>query len=90
VSLKTALEKALKTPAIRKHVHIAGLREKWETLVGSDIARHIQPVSLERGILTLEADSSVWRQQVLFLKPQLLDLINNEFSRLKIRDLRVK
>ncbi len=90
VSLKSALDKALKTPAIRRHVRIAPLLESWESVVGKEVARHIKPVSLERGVLNLEADSSVWRQQILFLKPQLLDRIGAEFSRLKIRDLRVK
>ena len=68
----------------------AEILKDWETLVGPTVARHVQPVSLERGILTLKADSSVWRQQISFEKKQLLDQISGKLRAYKVRELRVK
>lgn len=90
VTLAAALKKALRLPRISRHLKAAEISHEWEAIVGSEVARHVQPVSLDRGILTLKADSSVWRQQISFLKPQLLDRISVEFSQHKVQDLLVK
>ena len=90
VTLAAALQKAMNAPRIRRHLKAAELSQEWEVVVGLTVAKHVQPISLEKGILTLKADSSVWRQQISFMKPQLLDRISDEFSQYKVRDLRVK
>lgn len=90
VTLATALQKALSAPKISRHVRAAEISQEWEALVGMAIAKHVQPVSLDAGILTLKADSSVWRQQIALMKPELLDRISNRISQHKVRDIRVR
>jgi len=89
VTLAAAVQKALGKPKISRRLKAAEIAQDWEAMVGDVIASHVQPVSLERGLLTLKADSSVWRQQITLLKPQLLDRISSQFSRYKVRELRV-
>jgi predicted nucleic acid-binding Zn ribbon protein len=90
VTLAAAVQKAFNMPRIKRHMQAAEILKDWETLVGPMVARHVQPVSLERGILTLQTDSSVWRQQISFEKKQLLDQISGKLSAYKVRELRVK
>ncbi len=90
VTLGAALKKAISTPAVRRHIRAAEVFEDWETFVGPAVANHVQPESFEKGILTLRADSSVWRQQVILMKPQLLDRISGKLKTHKVRELRVK
>lgn len=44
----------------------------WVQLVGGEIAAHARPVSLDAGVLTVAADSTVWATQLRLLAPQLL------------------
>lgn len=44
----------------------------WDTLVGADVARHAQPVSLVAGVLTVAAESTAWATQLRLLAPALL------------------
>ncbi len=50
----------------------ASVLERWETLVGPELADHCRPVSLVEGELVLVAESSAWATQVRLLAGQLL------------------
>ena len=42
----------------------AQISQRWSELVGSDIARHAQPVSLKNGLLIVVVDNSAWLQEL--------------------------
>ena len=90
VTLAAAIQKAMGKPSMKRYLRAAELADEWEAIVGSDIAEHVQPESFDRGILTLKTDSSVWRQQVILIKQQILDRIASEFCQYKVRDVCVK
>lgn len=48
----------------------------WADIIGKNNAKHCSPVKLERRILILQVDSSVWSNQFLFYKEQLIKQIN--------------
>ena len=89
VTLSAALDKAIKAPRIQHGLKAVEIARDWEALVGANVSAHVQPVSLDKGVLTLKTDSSVWRQQMLFMKTKLLDRISARFDHLQVRDLRV-
>lgn len=45
---------------------------RWAELVGAEVAAHCRPVRLERGELTLTAESTAWATQLRLLAPTLL------------------
>lgn len=45
---------------------------RWEAVVGSDIASHAVPRSLENGVLTVQAESTAWATQLRYMQAQLL------------------
>jgi predicted nucleic acid-binding Zn ribbon protein len=90
VTLSAALQKALGHGTLKKHLEVAQIAGAWETLAGAVLAQHVQPVELEKGVLTLEADSSVWRQQVSFMKQELLQKLRDHFKDNLVRSLRLK
>nr|WP_221195025.1 DUF721 family protein [Hoyosella altamirensis] len=45
---------------------------RWETVVGSDIACHAEPRSLEHGILTVQAESTAWATQLRYMQSQII------------------
>ena len=44
----------------------------WPNIVGADIARHAQPVSLRNGILVIAVDHPVWLQELSRYHKQLI------------------
>jgi predicted nucleic acid-binding Zn ribbon protein len=53
----------------------------WERVVGAEIAEHSRPVKLERGELTVEAESTAWATQLRLLAGKLLANIAAEVGR---------
>jgi predicted nucleic acid-binding Zn ribbon protein len=45
---------------------------RWAKIVGEDVAEHATPVSLENGVLTVQAESTAWATQLRLLQRQLL------------------
>jgi len=90
ITLAAAIKRALNSPRIKRRLNAVQITSEWESLVGSNLAQHVQPVSLHKGLLTLQADSSVWRQQICFMKEQLLEQISSRFKEEMVRDLRIK
>ncbi len=89
-TLGKALKQALNIPAIRRRMNAAEISASWEDLVGEVMAQHVQPVSLEKGVLTLKTDSSVWRQQISLSKEWICKRIQEKFDAEIVRTLRIK
>jgi hypothetical protein len=52
------------------------LQRQWPAIVGEHVAAHTRPESIRFKKLHVIADSSVWVQQLAFLKPSLIESIN--------------
>lgn len=57
------------------HLQMARLRNGWKGIVGESIALHTTVVSLEGGVLTIRAESTVWSTQLTFMVPQLKEAL---------------
>ncbi|MCB0792194.1 MAG: DUF721 domain-containing protein [Flavobacteriales bacterium] len=73
-----------------------GLREKldeqevasiWDEVAGGMVARHTKDLSLKRGRLTVTVDSAPLRQELSYLKEQLIDRLNERFGREVVREV---
>jgi predicted nucleic acid-binding Zn ribbon protein len=60
----------------------------WSRIVGEKIARHSQVVDLTDGIMILEADHGVWRQELTLLIPMIKERYNSEFGAGTVREIR--
>lgn len=66
------------------------LRQKWETIAGDPMARHLSVASLERGVLTLAADDPSWGQEASLQRETLRRAVNDHFGREIVTDVRVR
>ncbi|MFT8639509.1 DUF721 domain-containing protein [Bifidobacterium sp.] len=71
------------------HLKIAQLERNWNDVVGPAIASHSHVVSYNRGILTIQASSTVWATQLSYLIPQLQDTIAERLEGLPIERIEV-
>ncbi|TAL11760.1 MAG: DUF721 domain-containing protein [Nitrospirae bacterium] len=74
--LPDILARFLKTHGMAIHMLECRLQQHWLEIVGEHVARHTWPDSVRHRKLYLVAENSVWLQQLLFLKPELLAKIN--------------
>ncbi|KQC12538.1 MAG: hypothetical protein APR63_02565 [Desulfuromonas sp. SDB] len=55
----------------------------WNQLVGEQIAQHTNPVGVKHKILIVEVVNPVWRQQLEFLKQEILEKLNHNLPNQK-------
>ena len=60
----------------------------WKEIIGTNNAKHCGPGKLERRILTLQVDSSVWANQFLYYKNQLIQQINTFIGTDYVKDIK--
>jgi len=66
------------------------LLECWESAVGSDVARHCQPLRLRGGVLEARVDTSVWCQQLMLQRGEILAALRRELGAAAPRELRLR
>jgi len=62
----------------------------WEKVVNKKIAKHTYAVKIVKKILYVNVDSSVWAQELNFLKREIIDRINTKVGETLIKDIRFK
>jgi predicted nucleic acid-binding Zn ribbon protein len=64
------------------------LRKLWPIAVGSQIASQTQPDSFRNGTLFVKTVSSVWVQQLHFIKEEILDKLNQLSGKTTVKEIR--
>ena len=62
----------------------------WEEVVGPQIAARTRPIRIREGVLEVNVDQPTWMQQLQFMKPKILALLNAELGKATIKDLYLK
>lgn len=60
----------------------------WDQVVGKEIAAHTKPAWIKYGILWVIVDDPIWHQELGFLKPQIIEHINQRLDKIKIRGIK--
>jgi len=63
------------------------LRKNWGDIAGEQIAAHTRPDQIKFKKLYLIAESSVWIQHLMFLKPELIEKVNAAAGRPIVMDV---
>jgi predicted nucleic acid-binding Zn ribbon protein len=66
----------------------AWVEKHWPELVGVEASRHSLPQRVERAVLFVNVDSSVWNQELFMRRRQLLQKINGSFSHVILNDVK--
>lgn len=64
------------------------MKSCWADIIGNNNAKHCGPVKLERRILTLQVDSSVWSNQFIYYKSQFIRQINLFMGNDYVKDIK--
>lgn len=85
VLLKMVLDKN----KITDEMSFSTLMERFDQVVGKLIFPHVKPVSLEKNILMLKCDNSVWKQELFLQKKAIIDKCNLLLGKPAVRDVRI-
>ncbi len=66
----------------------AWIEKHWLKLIGEAAAVHALPYKVESNILFVRVDSSVWTQELFMDKRNLINQVNNNFSKKIIEDVK--
>ena len=66
------------------------IRDMWEAVVGPHIAKKATPEGIRNGILQVSVESSVWMQELTFMKQQILERINQACESSGVKDIRFR
>jgi len=89
-SLRSILDKTLRALEIDVPLKTYSILGAWNEIVGESVAGHSQPRSIRSRVLLIEVSHSTWMQQLQFLKPTLLEKVNNFLGEPLIQDIRFK
>jgi predicted nucleic acid-binding Zn ribbon protein len=87
-ALERIVPKVMKGLGLEQRLQQSQVFFLWPQIVGADIARHAQPVSLRNGILIVAVDHPVWLQELSrFHKPLLLQKVRERIGKKAVRDI---
>ncbi|MFP3868581.1 MAG: DUF721 domain-containing protein [Desulfobacteraceae bacterium] len=88
VPLGEVLKKILKPADLRATGQRAQIRWAWERVVGDQLRSQTRLVNYQRKVLWIEVRSSLWMQELQFLKPQILADLQELLGPGVVKDLR--
>ena len=88
--LGTILQQAIKASGIQVDLDAHRLWQKWKGIVGPAIAENTRPEVIRGQLLLVNVSSAPWMQQLQFLKPELIEKINETLGKKLVGDIRFK
>ena len=69
---------------------MAPIRERWDIILGKEIAMHSGPVSIKDGKLLVAVDSSPWLQHLTMKKKDILGKLHKDSLYESVKEIRFK
>ena len=88
--LKSLLHSIVTTIDGAPHQDQLRIGDMWEAVVGPHIAKKATPEGIRNGILQVSVVSSVWMQELTFMKQQILERINQACVSSGVKDIRFR
>jgi len=85
-TVSNILDEFLKDLNLNRGKTLQCIRNNWESIIGDGIAPHTYAASLKGQCIDVIVDSSVWLQNLTFLKGMILE----KFREYKIQDIRYR
>lgn len=64
------------------------LLASWPEIVGSELAQHSSPVSIDEDVLTVQCDSTAWATQLRLMRTSITTLIVQKYPDAQIDSIR--
>jgi predicted nucleic acid-binding Zn ribbon protein len=86
-SLKEAIEQMLQVYKIKKRYEETGVIAHWPELVGKSVANRTKEIYIYNKKLFLRVESSVIKNELVLMRKQIIDKINEKAQEILIEDV---
>ena len=88
--LKQLIDKMLRSYGLGDKLDEMSLVKSWEELVGKMIANHTKDIYFNKGVLYVQLDSSTLRQELSYVKSDLIQKLNDKTGKVMVKDIHLK
>jgi|SaaInl8_200m_RNA_FD_contig_21_1661934_length_579_multi_6_in_0_out_0_2 predicted nucleic acid-binding Zn ribbon protein len=88
VHIGAILTEVLKNCHSESYAELMHLRTSWESIVGRGIAGNTKPVAFKGKLVFVNVLSSIWLQQLQFLKKDIIRNINDTLGHNFVEDIK--
>lgn len=88
LKLGDVLQRALKRREVFVHFEDQKLLEIWRQSVGPQIATRTYPENINRGTLFVKVSTSVWMQELQYMKKEIIEKINRLYGKETVQNIR--
>jgi len=88
--LGTILQQAIEASRIDVDLDAYRLWQQWKDVVGPAIAENTRPEAIKGKLLLVHVSSAPWMHQLQFLKPELIEKLNETIGKEVVGDIRFK
>ena len=81
------LDSLVDTLGLKKKMDDEKVMALWEKVVNRKIAERTRPIKIQGSKLLVEVSGSSWRNELTFLKPELIRKLNSLVGRVVIDDI---
>ena len=82
------LTELLESLGLTQRMDARDLLIRWPEVVGEKVARFSRAVHIEAGVLTIQADNAVWRQELTLLMPDIIAKYNELCGEGSVREIK--
>ncbi len=86
-SLKEAIEQMLQVYKIKRKYDETGIKAAWPELVGKSVANRTKEIYIHDKKLFLRIESSVIKNELILMRSQIIEKINNETKSVLVEDI---
>jgi hypothetical protein len=86
-TLKEAIEQMLQVYKIKRRFDETGIVATWPQLVGKSVANRTKEIFIHDKKLFLRIESSVIKNELLMMRTQIIDKINNEAKAVLVEEI---
>jgi Dna[CI] antecedent, DciA len=86
-TLKEAIEQMLQVYKIKRKYDETGIKTSWPDLVGKSVANRTKEIYIHDKKLFLRIESSVIKNELVLMRTQIIDKINNDAKVILIEEI---
>jgi predicted nucleic acid-binding Zn ribbon protein len=86
-SIGSVINEFLKENRLEKKIDLSSLHTNWKTIAGEMVANHTTRMFIKDSTLFLQVDSSALKNELHFLKDQLIQNINHFLEKELVKQL---
>ena len=90
IKLGDAISQLFKEEKLDEKYSIFAIRNGWEGIVGSTIAKHTSQINYVQNILFVSIDSPIVRNEALYAKQEIIEKVNRFVGKRLIKELVLK